>query len=121
MAQVPDSAGVQQVEPDARPPADYQDIHATPDSFGGLIAQGEQKAGAGITEASTNLFNIADFHDQIAKDYGVNQFSKFREELSYGVPGKPATGPDGNPVIGRDGKAKAGGGGFLITHRAAVD
>ena len=121
MAQVPDSAGVQQVEPAATPPADYQDIHATPDSFGGAIARGEEKAGAGITDASTNLFNIADFHDQIAKDYGVNQFSKFREELSYGVPGKPAAGPDGNPVIGPDGKPMPDAGFLGTTNRDASD
>src|ERR1039458_4902413 len=104
MAQVPDSAGVQQVEPDTRLPDDYQHINATPSSFGGAIAQGEEKAGQDLTKTSDNLFNIADFHDQISKDYASNQFVQFREGLSHGVPGKPAIGPDGNPVIGPDGK-----------------
>ena len=121
MAQVPDSAGVQQVEPDARPPADYQEINATPASFGGLIAQGEEKAGAGATDASNNLFNIADFQGKVNTDDQVNKWVEGNNKILYGDPSKPAVGPDGQPVMGPDGKPQPDRGFMGLEGRAAAD
>jgi hypothetical protein len=39
------------VEPSGAPPNDYENIHASPEMFGGLIAEGEQKLGKGIEQA----------------------------------------------------------------------
>lgn len=50
MAQVPYQGGVPQVSPDATPPNDYLRAEARPEEFGGLIAQGLEKAGAGATD-----------------------------------------------------------------------
>src|ERR1039458_4732936 len=121
MAQVPDSAGVQQVEPDARPPADYQDIHATPASFGGLIAQGEEKAGQDLTKTSDNLFNIVDFQGKVNTDDQVNKWVEGNNKILYGDPTKPAVGPDGTPVMGPDGKPQADRGFMGLDGRAAAD
>jgi len=52
MAQVPYAGGADDVQPDARPPDDYQHIEANPSSFGGAIAQGAEKAGAGAVDLS---------------------------------------------------------------------
>ena len=52
MAQVGYNGGVDDVQPDSRPPDDYQRIEANPSSFGGAIAQGAEKAGAGAVDLS---------------------------------------------------------------------
>ncbi len=52
MAQVPYAGGTADVQPDAAPPDDYQRIEANPSSFGGAIAQGAEKFGAGATDMS---------------------------------------------------------------------
>ena len=52
MAQVPYAGGTADVQPDATPPDDYQRIEANPSSFGGAIAQGAEKLGAGATDMS---------------------------------------------------------------------
>ena len=58
MAQVPYNP-VADVQPDARPPDnDYQRIEATPASFGGLIAQGGEKAGQGALDLSKFWGNV---------------------------------------------------------------
>ncbi len=51
MAQVPYQP-VSEVQPDATPPNDYQRVEANPSSFGGAIAQGAEKAGAGAIDLS---------------------------------------------------------------------
>src|ERR1017187_7878613 len=121
MAQVPDSAGVQQVEPDTRLPDDYQHIQANPDQFGGLIARGEEKAGAGLTEASTNLFNVVDFQGKVNTDDQVNKWVEGNNKILYGDPNKPAVGPDGTPVMGPDGKPQPDRGFMGLDGRAAAD
>ena len=52
MAQVPYNGGIADAQPDARPPDDTQRIEANPSSFGGAIAQGAEKAGAGAVDLS---------------------------------------------------------------------
>src|ERR1017187_10005395 len=121
MAQVPDSAGVQQVEPDTRLPDDYQHIQANPDQFGGLIAQGEEKAGQDLTQTSDNLFNIAEFQGKVNTDDQVNKWVEGNNKILYGDPNKPQMGPDGTPVMGPDGKPQADRGFMGLEGRAAAD
>ena len=121
MAQVPDSAGVQQVEPAATPPSDYQNIHATPDSFGGLIAQGEEKAGQDLTKTSDNLFNIVDFQGKVNTDDQVNKWVEGNNKTLYGDPSKPQLDAQGQPVMGPDGKPQPDRGFMGMEGRAAAD
>lgn len=59
MAQVPYGGGVPEDTPNAAPPDDYQRVEATPASFGGLIAQGAEKAGAGAVDMSKFWGHVA--------------------------------------------------------------
>src|ERR1019366_5172457 len=121
MAQVPDSAGVQQVEPDTRLPDDYQHIQANPDQFGGLIARGEEKAGQGLTEASTNLFNIRDFQGKVNTDDQYNHTADGFTKTVYGDPTKPQLDAQGQPVMAPDGKPQPDRGFMGLEGRAASD
>lgn len=51
MAQISPNVGVPTVSPDATPGNDYQNVRASPEQMGGLIAQGVEKLGAGVTKA----------------------------------------------------------------------
>lgn len=97
MAQVPYEGGVPQVAPETRTPDDYQHIQANPNSFGGLIAQGEQQLGAGASKAGQ-------FFGQVAADNASNDYQDKVDKLLHGDPTKMRTGPDGAPVLGPDGK-----------------
>lgn len=83
--------GVASVTPDATPPSDYQNIRSDPGSFGGLIAEGEDKLGAGATKAGT-------FFGQVAADNASNDFQDFATKLLHGDPNKMVPGPDGQMV-----------------------
>ena len=69
MAQVPYNQGVPFAEPASTPPQDYQRVEATPASFGGAIAQGEEKLGEGAITATK-------FYSQIAAQQAVGIFQK---------------------------------------------
>ena len=98
MANVPYGEGVPEVAPDTSVPDDYQHINATPASFGGLIAQGEEKAGQGITQASTAAFDIAQFRGKINSDDQTNHYITTNNNILYGDPSKSTIGPDGKQV-----------------------
>jgi hypothetical protein len=104
MAQNPYSP-VQEIEPSATPPDDYQHIRASPESFGSLIAQGKEKLGAGeerlggaLEKTSTEAFSVQKFFGQVAADNASNDFQDFTTKLLHGDPNKP--GPDGQPDTG---------------------
>lgn len=116
MANVNYDQGVPQVSPDARMPDDYQHLRADPDSFGGAIARGGEKLGAGITQ-------FVDHYGQVAKDEGMNQIRDMQNKLLYG---DPKLGPDGKPQVDANG-APVMDGGYLretganaLTQRAVV-
>lgn len=98
MAEVPYAGGVPTVEPETRAPDDLQHISATPQEFGGLIAQGEEKAGQGLEQAGTAAFDIAAFKGKINTDNAVNQYITYHDNVMYGDPSKTTIGPDGKPV-----------------------
>lgn len=88
MATVPYQGGVPEVAPETRVPDDFQHIQATPASFGGLIAEGEQRLGAGASAAGK-------FFGQVAADNATNEFVDRAGRILYGDPSKTTTGPDG--------------------------
>jgi hypothetical protein len=94
MPDVPYS-GVPTVAPDSRPPDDYLRVQPTPSSFGGLIAEGLQKAGTGVSQAAENLFDIQQLHDKTATDDQVNHVMSQSQAIRYGDPNKSVAGPDG--------------------------
>jgi len=105
MAEVPYGGGVPQATPDTRVPADvYQRIDARPEQFGGAIARGVEKLGAGAGEASTNVFNAAAFYGKTVADDASNQRQKAGVDILHGDPTRPATDADGKPILGPDGK-----------------
>lgn len=79
-------------------PDDYQHIQADPSSFGGEIAKGTEKAGAGIEQASAHLFDTSKFFGQVAADNASNGFQEFTTKLLHGDPDKQVQGPDGQMV-----------------------
>lgn len=97
MADVPYGKGVPTVAPDARPPDDYLRVQVTPASFGGQIAEGAQRFGAGVSAAAENLFNIQQLHDKTSTDDQVNHVMSASRAIRYGDPDKTITGPDGKP------------------------
>ena len=77
---------VPSVAPDSRPPDDYQRINAKPEQFGGLVAQGLEKAGQGIQKAGENIFDIAQFQGKVNADDQVNHYITGRDRILYGDP-----------------------------------
>ncbi len=86
------------IAPDTAPPDDRQHIQASPESFGGAIARGEEKAGAGLEQASNNLFSTAKFFGQVAADNASNDYQDFATKLLHGDPAKQVQGPGGQMV-----------------------
>lgn len=82
------------VEPSTSVPFDYQNIRATPDSFGGLIGQGEQRLGAGAQQAGGDLIQAAlarqERYNQVASTDAYNQFLDKAQALTYGDPNDPS-------------------------------
>src|ERR1700691_113948 len=90
MAQLNYHEGVPDVTPREQAPDDYQREQATPEEFGGLIAQGAEKAGAGA-------LGTAKFFGQVAADNASNEFQDRATKVLYGDPNKQTIGPDGQP------------------------
>jgi len=109
------------VAPDRTAPDDTLHVNASPESFGGLIASGEQKLGQGAEQASNNIFQIGQFKDKIDADYGTNNYTDQRNRVLYGDPSKPQVGADGQPILGPDGKPMPDTGYLGLTGRAAAD
>lgn len=127
MANVPYNA-TPEVAPDVRVPDDYQHIHAGPESFGGLIAEGKarqaqgvERLGKGVEQTAENLFDISKFHDKISADDQTNQWIKTHDDILNGIPGKVKTGPDGMPIMGPDGKPQPDRGYLGLESREAAD
>jgi len=120
MADVPYS-GVPQVSPLATPSDDYQRVQTNPNQFGGAIAAGEERAGQGLVQTGTNLFDIAQFHGQVNVDDQINHTISAWDKIQHGDPNKPAVGPDGNPVLGPDGKPQPDLGYNGLQGRALAD
>lgn len=127
MANVPYNA-TPEVAPDVRVPDDYQHIHAGPESFGGLIAEGKarqaqgvERLGKGVEQTGENLFDIAKFQGKVNVDYEGNNYLESRNKILYGDPNKPRVGPDGLPVLGPDGKPQPDNGFLGLTGREASD
>src|SRR5258708_6422509 len=97
MAEVPYNGGVATVAPREAPPDDYQHINASPDSFGALIGKGLEKAGSGLTDASTAAFNINSHYGKIAVDDQINKLMDTSDKIRRGDPTKNVIGPDGQP------------------------
>lgn len=75
MAQISPNIGVPTVSPDATPGNDYQNVRATPEQTGGLIAQGLDRFGAGATKAG-------DFFGEVQTDDASNNYQKAASELT---------------------------------------
>lgn len=121
MAELPYSGGAPTVAPDTRVPDDYQHIQANPSSFGALTAHGTERLGAGLGEASKNLFDAAQFQGKINVDDQANQWITRKDTVLRGDPNKPAKGPDGMPVMGPDGKPQPDRGFMGLEGRAASE
>lgn len=72
MAQVQSSEGVASVTPQVQAPDDSQRIQANPAEFGGQIAQGMERLGAGVSQAGEGAFDISKFWGQIQADGAMN-------------------------------------------------
>lgn len=91
-------------------PDDYQHIRADASSFGGEIAKGTEKLGAGLDKASDNLFSINQFYGKIAVDDQINQVMTGSDRIRRGDPSRNVPGPDGKPqpdvgYLGLNGRA----------------
>lgn len=91
MAVVPDTSAVPSVAPQTQAPEDYQHVQTNPGQFGTLLAQGEEKLGAGATDAGR-------FYGQVAGDDATNQWRDSANKILYGDPDKTTIGPDGTSV-----------------------
>lgn len=92
MAQVGYSQGVSEVAPSGDVPNDYQSGRGADEAaFGGGIAQGGEKLGAGLTTAGK-------FFGKVVADSASNDFQDFATKLLHGDPNKQIPGPDGQMV-----------------------
>jgi hypothetical protein len=82
--------GVPDVQPQVQASNDYERIEANPNEFGAPIAQGAEKLGQGLLQASQ-------FYGKVAADNATNNFLEEKEKLLYGDPNKVSMGPDGTP------------------------
>jgi hypothetical protein len=87
MARVPYS-GVPEETVQVGAPDDLQREQASPAAFGGGIAQGLEKVGAGALDA-------AKFYGQVAADDGTNNTLQQVTNILHGDPNKKVMGPDG--------------------------
>lgn len=98
MANLNYDEGVPSVAPETSAPDDTRRINANPDQFGGLIAKGVEKAGQGVEQASTNIFDISQFRGKINSDDQTNHYITTNNNILYGDPSKSTVGPDGKSV-----------------------
>lgn len=89
MAQTGYSQGVAEVAPSGDIPNDYQSGRGADEAaFGGGIAQGAEKLGAGLTTSGK-------FFGKVVADNASNDFQDFATKLLHGDPNKQVPGPDG--------------------------
>ncbi|SDD95581.1 hypothetical protein SAMN05216337_1017149 [Bradyrhizobium brasilense] len=101
MAEVPYNP-TSTVSPDAAAPDARIRVNANPDAFGAAIGRGLERAGAGLTQASDNLFSVNAFYDKVAVDDQINQLIDTSNKIRRGDPTKTVVGPDGQaqPDVG---------------------
>lgn len=96
--------GLAQVRPTGPAgPDPSQQIHVSPDMFGGQVGAGLEKFGQGATKA-------AEVFDQVVVEDMSNQYQDMVTKLLHGDPSKTTVGPDGKPVadsgyFGKKGRA----------------
>ena len=103
MARIP-YTGAADVEPAQTLPDDYQHEDVSSEAFGGQVGQALEKAGG-------QLLTTARFYEGAAADQATNNYIEQQTKLLYGDISKPATGPDGKPLLTPEG-APVGEGGF---------
>ena len=79
-----------EVSPTGAPGNDYENISTNPEMFGGLIAQGAEKLGAGAEHASQEAFSLSQFYQDTSVNAATNDFNKKQMDRYYfGADGKP--------------------------------
>ena len=106
-------SGVPEVAPVATGGAPYQSTSASPESFGGPVARGQQQLGAATVQAAQGLSFVAKHWDHIAAEDASNQYEDFVTKILHGDPTKKTIGADGQetPDLGY----------FGLKGRAALD
>lgn len=79
-------------------------VNPTPDAFGASMNRAEQGLGHAMGEAGAAAFKVSDFYSQVAGDDAYYKLQDFGNKLIHGDPTAHATGPDGQPIMGPDGK-----------------
>lgn len=79
-------------------------VNPTPDAFGASMNRAEQGLGHAMGEAGAAAFKVSDFYSQVAGDDAYYKLQDFGNKLIHGDPSAHATGPDGQPIMGPDGK-----------------
>ena len=79
-----------EIAPTGAPANDYQSINTTPNMFGGLIGQAEEKLGQGAENASNAAFSMAQFYSHTASNDALNSFMKGSQEIMSGDPNDPS-------------------------------
>jgi hypothetical protein len=112
VAQVPYS-GVPTVSPQTSVPDDYQRIQTDPGQFGGLIAQGLEKAGAGALKAGQ-------FYGEVAADDATNQYMEGSRKILKGDPNDIWRDETGQPILDEHGQTQPDRGFYGLQGEAAM-
>lgn len=93
MARVPLSIVPDNPSIPATPPDDYQHIQTSPASFGGLIGQAQEKAGAETQQAGDKLGQVAEINqdrsNKLANTGAINEYQHGVLNITGGDPSKP--------------------------------
>jgi soluble lytic murein transglycosylase-like protein len=93
MARVLNTGGIPTILPDIRPPSDYQDINASPQSFGAQIGAATERAGIQTEQSANQTADTAisrqNYYNQIASDDAFNKLQKGYLDTTYGDPNDP--------------------------------
>lgn len=79
----------QTVQPETRPPPDYQQIQTNPREFGSQVAAGAEHLGEGLSKAGQ-------FFGEVAADDATNKYMTAAQSILSGDPAKTTTNPDGS-------------------------
>lgn len=121
MAQEPYSDGVASVAPETSAPSDYIRLNVSPEQFGAGIGRGLERLGQGAETAGENVFKLNDYYDKISVDDQINKLMDTSDKIRRGDPTATATGADGKPILGPDGKPQPDVGYLGTTGRTALD
>jgi hypothetical protein len=104
---------VPSVSPETRTPDDYQRIGTDAEQFGGLIAQGLEKAGAGALKAGQ-------FYGEVAADDATNQYMEGARKILKGDPNDIWKDETGQPILDERGQTQPDRGFFGLQGDAAM-